>query len=105
MASADPPTSGSLLDLPEMRPALLDRVTLERLFVDLAFEASVLGILVKGGASDRAREAAPTLRTARDVLLSGEAEGVQIRFVSRGVEYWDTLMRTPLGFRLVRVRK
>ena len=105
MSSSDPPTTGSLLDLPEMRPALLDTATVERLFADLAFETSVLGILVKGGASDRAREEAPTLRAAREVLLSGEAEGVQIRFVHRGVEYWDTVMRTPLGFRLVRVRK
>jgi hypothetical protein len=105
MPGFDPPTSGGPLELPEMVPAVLDAVAVERLFSELAFETSVLGILVKGGQSERARAEAPTLRTARDVLLAGEAEGVQIRFVHRGVELWDTVLRTPGGFRLVRVRK
>ncbi len=96
-----------LLDLPEMTATVLDVETVKRLFAEIAFEASVMDILVRGGESLDVGEPAPkhTLRGARDVFLSGAVSGLQIRYEYVGMEWWDTLMRSGDVIRLVRVRK
>jgi hypothetical protein len=98
-------TPGSALDLPELVVLSLDLAALERLFVELAFETSVLGVAVKGGTSDRAKAPSPSLGTAREILLHEEAVGLQIHSLHRGIEWWGTLMRTQAGVRFVRVRR
>lgn len=105
---------GSVLELLEMAPASLDGAAVERLFADLAFETTVLAVALRAldselhrGEGEHGGQAgdAPSLRVARDALLSGRISGVQLRYVHGGVEWWDTLMRTQTGFRVVRVRK
>jgi hypothetical protein len=107
MSDAEPTVARTLLDLPEMTATVLDEESVQRFFSELAFEASVLDILMQGAsARDGVEEPPkPNLRAARDVLLSGAVNGLQIRYVYVGVEWWDTLMRTGSGIRLVRVRK
>lgn len=107
MSDAEPKTARTLLDLPEMTATVLEAEAVQRLFAELAFEASVVDILVRGGHEPEGDDgrSEPTLRAARDVLLSGAATGLQIRYVYSGVEWWDTLMRTASGIRLVRVRR
>jgi hypothetical protein len=104
---SSPPEVRRVLELSEMVPAVLGRSEVESLFTDLAFETTVVGILLRAPDSEPAGTggAAPNLRVARDALLSGQATGVQIRYLHEGVEWWDTLMRTDAGFRVVRVRK
>ena len=101
------PEPRRILDLPEMVPAILEVSEIESLFTDLAFETTVVGILLRALDSepDGKGGVAPNLRVARDALLSGRASGVQVRYVHGGVEWWDTLMRTDAGIRVVRVRK
>lgn len=105
--SSLPAAPRRILDLPEMVPAVLDGSEVEALFTDLAFETTVVGVLLRAPDSEPAGAggAAPNLRVARDALLSGRASGVQLRYLHEGVEWWDTLMRTDAGFRVVRVRK
>jgi hypothetical protein len=103
-------SKGRVLDLPEMVPAALDGIAVESLFTELAFETTVLGILLRAPDSEVGETgggAAPNLRFAREAILSGRASGVQLRYVHDGIEWWDTLMRTPGdgGFRVVRVKK
>jgi hypothetical protein len=105
-----PESKGRVLDLPEMVPAALDGLAVESLFTELAFETTVLGILLRAPdseISERGGASAPNLRVAKDAILSGRASGVQLRYVHDGIEWWDTLMRTPgdKGFRVVRVKK
>jgi len=100
--------SARVLELAEMVPAELDPAAVERLFEDLAFETTVLGVALRfgdaePGASDQPKE--PNLRRARAAILSGEATGAQLRYVHQGVEWWDTVMRTGASFRVVRVKK
>ena len=95
----------SSLEIPELEVVTLDRAGVERVFVELAFETTVLGVLVKGGTSERARAESPSLGTAREVMLAGEATGLQIHYVHLGVEWWATLMRAAGSTRLVRVRR
>jgi hypothetical protein len=45
-----------------------------------------------------------SLEQARQLLLEGRARGIQIRYHYDGADWWDTLMRTPQGIRLVRIR-
>jgi hypothetical protein len=89
-----------------MRATALEAALVERLFTEIAFETSVLAVAVKPPLSTAAAGASPpTLRAARDALLSGVATDVQIHYAYRGVEWWDTLAATALGLRIVRVRK
>jgi hypothetical protein len=99
------PSPASALELPELAVLPLDLAGVERLFVELAFETTVLGVLVQGGTTDRAKAPAPSLGTAREILLQEEARGLQIRYLYQGVEWWGTLMRTQAGVRFVRVRR
>ena len=101
--STSPPRTS--LEIPELEVVTLDRAGVERVFVELAFETTVLGVLVKGGTSARACAESPTLGTAREVMLAGEATGLQIHYVHLGVEWWATLMRAAGSTRLVRVRR
>jgi hypothetical protein len=89
--------------LPPVQVAILDDATLDALFGDLERGAALLGVQVKARPGAYAADEAPSLRRARELLLSGAALGVQIRY-RLGAEVWcDTLMRTPAGVRLVRV--
>lgn len=98
----------SPLTLPEMQPEVLDGAGLREVFMVLAMETTVRGILLRGekrpmdkrGASEET-----TLRVARDALERGDADGAQIHYVHDAVEWWDTVMRTEAGFRRVRIRK
>jgi hypothetical protein len=102
----DPSTPArSSLEIPELEVVTLDRAGVERVFVELAFETTVLGVLVKGGTSERARAEAPSLGAARELMLAGEATGLQIHYVHLGVEWWATLMRATGTIRFVRVRR
>jgi hypothetical protein len=93
-----------VLDLPEMTPVILDLRAVERLFTDLAFETIVLEILLRAPDSQASGgSVAPNLRVAREAILSGGASGIQLRYLHAGVEWWDTLIRTKAGFRVVRV--
>ena len=39
------------------------------------------------------------------LLTQGRVQGVQLRYRYRGVEWWDTVMRTSDGYRLVRMQQ
>jgi hypothetical protein len=98
----------SPLTLAEMQPEVLDGAGLREVFLALAMETTVRGILLRGEKrpmENRGASEATTLRAARDALERGDAEGAQIHYVHDAVEWWDTVMRTEAGFRRVRIRK
>lgn len=90
--------------LPELQDAILGSAELDALFADLSALAERLEIILKGAANERAvvgRD--PTLDEARAMLESGAVRGVQLRYVHEGTTWWDTLLRTPAGVRIVRI--
>jgi hypothetical protein len=91
------------LSLPPLQAAVLDAATLQSLFEDLAAETSVDEILMKGEACGYASGGRPSLSGALEALEQGSAMGVQIRYRYQGSAWWDTLLRTPEGVRLVRI--
>lgn len=98
-------TDDDIPTLAELSGGLLDAPLVDRLFADLSAEAEILAILCKGGARDHGTGVAPDLAAARALLAANAVRGVQIRYRWQNGEWWDTLMRTPEGVRLVRMRQ
>jgi len=103
MNAAETETLGSLDFLP-LQAAILDAATLQCLFEDLATETDVDEILMKGASSAYASSGSPSLFGALEALERGMTLGVQIRYRYQGSAWWDTLLRTPEGVRLVRTQ-
>ena len=89
--------------LPDVNSAILDADTLDALFGDLAADAEIQEISVKGGRTEHASIAAGGLEEARRLLAAGAIVGVQIRYRHSGQDWCDTLLATPAGVRLVRI--
>ena len=88
------------IPLAQLIAADLDAATLAALFADLAL-TEIDEVLVKGAAEAHAGGAG--LAEAQRRLAEG-ARGIQIRYRWQGEAWWDTLVRTPTGIRLVRSR-
>lgn len=87
-----------------LQDAILDEATLDRLFDDVATSAELLEIAFKGGSEAMTPEpTAASLASARRALRDGAVFGVQLRYRFAGTEWWDTLMPTRNGVRLVRI--
>ena len=90
--------------LPALQDALLDGDTLDALFRDLAGLVELQEILLKGASRSHALERPVSLEEARAALAEGAVVGAQIRYRYQGSDWWDTLLRTPQGIRLVRIQ-
>lgn len=92
--------------LPELTQGLLDAGTVDRYFADLEACAELEGILVKASAQAMVGGQPPTtLSEARALVHGGTVRGVQIRYRYDGSDWCDTLMPSPQGVRLVRLRQ
>lgn len=87
-----------------MSEALLDEETLDALFRDIGTLTQIDEIIVKHGPGMVGDAAPPTLDEARAMLDARTVRGVQIRYRHEGAAWYDTLMPTPQGVRLLRVR-
>ncbi len=91
--------------LRDFHEAYLDPATLQQLFVDLAGAAEVLAVLAKGAGKDRAHGGTMSLKQGRELFMNQQVRGLQIRYRYEGSEWWDTLMHTPKGVRVVRIEQ
>ncbi len=91
--------------LREFHEAFIDPETLNQLFRDLEGASEVLAVMAKGGGRDRAHGGALTLEEGRELFLSKQVKGLQIRYRYEGAEWWDTLMHTPGGVRIIRIEQ
>jgi hypothetical protein len=99
------PEAPSSVLLPDLHQAEVDRGTVEELFRDVALDAELLEVRVKGAARGHVGDETVDLAAARALLLSGDVRGVQLRYVHRGETWWDTVMALPGGaYRIVRIR-
>lgn len=89
--------------LPQLQDALLDPETLAQLFRDIQRCAVVHEVLLKGSASLMASEKSVPLDEAELALQEKRVVGVQIRYWYEGTNWWDTLMHTHRGIRLIRI--
>ena len=92
--------------LPPVHIADIDGDKLRELFFDVESLGEDLEIVIKHSAEGHVdRGPRPSLSEAIAQLLLGTALGVQLRYRFQGADWWDTLMRTAQGFRLVRIQQ
>lgn len=92
------------IELPEMHQGELRPEELDDLLRDVELATELLGVTVKGAPRERTGDVAVPLAEARERLLRGEVRGIQLRYRYQGSQWWDTVLRAPSGFRLVRIR-
>lgn len=97
---SSPPDPGAL---PSLQEAILDTEMLARLLSDIEGLTQVDEVLLKGGSTAMASTQRLSLAEAVGVLQRGQAQGVQVRYRYQGGCWWDTLLRSPQGIRLVRI--
>ena len=90
-------------NLPEVLEGLLDDEQLGQYFSDLAANAEVSGVLVKGRSSQRSSPDPVPLAEAQRLLCGAEVFGVQIRYRLQDRFWCDTLLREKSGVRVVRM--
>ncbi len=91
------------IEFPDLHESILDEARLDALFNDIAMEAQVLSVLLKGGAEVLAEGGDVALSEALSMLKEGRVRAVQVRYVHRGQSWTDTLLRTASGYRVVRI--
>ncbi len=91
-------------ELPTINEAILDANTLSQLFEDVSRCTHLIEVIVKRGPRSQTPDATHTLDEARQMLEEGAAMGIQLRYSYDGAQWWDTLIRTQAGIRIVRIR-
>jgi hypothetical protein len=90
--------------LPALGTAELTSEALLEVVSDIELLSEVLLVQCKFGRAQQIDPAAqPGFRDAISQLLSGAVVGLQVRYRHAGHEYWDTIMRTGSGYRIVRI--
>ncbi|MBL8625883.1 MAG: hypothetical protein JNK64_31505 [Myxococcales bacterium] len=104
-ATRAPAAGGAPFDeaLPPICDVLIDDATVDQLFFDIGAAAELVAVMLKAPGAQRADDAAPDLAAAHRALRAGTAAGVQLRYRHAGEEWWDTVVHTPAGFRLIRI--
>jgi len=89
--------------LPELREALLDDDALGALANDILALCQIQEVRVRRLGERRADAAPLALPDALELLRSGGAAAVQVRYTHDRTVWIDTLTRTATGTRLVRI--
>lgn len=97
-------TDDAAIELPELREEIVDDDTLRSLFADLSSLTRVLEVKLKGGPTRYASASAVSLPKAEALLFGGSVHAVQIVYEYRSETWCDTLMRTPKGTRILRMK-
>jgi len=93
-----------MTELPPMSDAVLDDGAVAALFRDVRELAELEEIIIKAGPGYVDGQQAVTLDEAERLLNEKAVRGLQLRYRHQGAQWWDTLMPTPQGVRLVRVK-
>lgn len=98
-------SSSEPLRLPPLQQTVLDVVTTDALFRDLAACTRIHAVIPKYARNAHTGPDSLTLEAARTRLAAGLLLGVQIRYAYDGHTWCDTLLRRPAGLTLVRIRE
>jgi hypothetical protein len=93
------------MELPELEEGLLDEAGLRALCHQIQTAAQLDQVLAKGAPRQHTPEHAWELDQALQALIDGGVRGVQLRYRYDGHAWFDTVLRGPDGFRVVRMRQ
>jgi hypothetical protein len=82
--------------------AILDDATVDQLFFDVAHTAQLIAVMEKPGRG-QAPATSEALWSAHRALRARSVSAVQLRYRFAGEEWWDTVLWTDAGIRLVRI--
>lgn len=102
-ASEAPEGEAPGFEAPPICDVLIDDATVDQLFFDITAAAELIGVTVKARGAQRADDGPTELASAHAALRAGAIGGVQLRYRHGGEEWWDTVVHTPAGFRLIRI--
>lgn len=91
------------MQLPDLHQTILDCAGVDALFHDIDSCTEVIEVIPRYADRRYASEQTLSLNEGRQRLRDGTLQGVQIRYMYEGSQWWDTLMRTPQGVRVVRI--
>lgn len=87
---------------PEILEAEWDHDQVDALFDDLEKGAEIQHVQVRSKPKDGPGDRAVTLRAAQELLRSGDAKAIQIRYSFNEQSWCDTLMVGPSTIRIIR---
>lgn len=96
--------SEMLKELPALQQVRLDDAMLDALLLDLGELTDLLLVIPKASAGYIVPQVVPLDEGVR-LLRDGNLRGLQVRYRYEGDEWWDTLMNTPAGIRLTRIKQ
>lgn len=96
-------TSNNEASLPELHQTILDDTTLSALFSDLETFTEVLSVIAKAGPGYVTPKNI-SLQEGHELITQDKVRGLQIRYQYAGDEWWDTLIKTPDGIRITRIK-
>jgi hypothetical protein len=96
--------SEALTPLPQLQRAAVDDSLLDALVTDLSALTEILCVIPKAEPGRVAVTSIP-LEEGVNLLRAGSLRGLQVRYRYEGDEWWDTLLQTPNGIRLTRIKQ
>jgi len=96
--------SAGIKDLPQLQQVEVDDTLLDALVTDLTALTEILCVMPKAGAGRVVPKTMP-LAEGVQMLRENNLRGLQVRYRYEGDEWWDTLMQTPNGLRLTRIKQ
>ena len=96
--------SETLKEFPQLQQVEVDDALLDALVADLSALTEILCVMPKSGAGRVVPKTMPLAEGAQ-MLRENTLRGLQIRYRYEGDEWWDTLMQTPNGLRLTRIKQ
>lgn len=96
--------SGAQPPLPTLYEAQLDVAQVNDLFTDLEHAAQIHEVRIKHGGTARSKLGGADLPALTSLLWANISQSIQIIYTHKGSTWIDTLMRTPDGAKLVRMR-
>ena len=96
--------SEALKELPQLQQVEVDDALLDALVTDLSALTEILCVMPKAG-SGRVLPKTMPLDEGVQMLRGNNLRGLQVRYRYDGDEWWDTLMQTPNGIRLTRIKQ
>lgn len=91
-------------ELPQVLAGTIDHATLEALFADIVATGGLLAVVQRRGRMADPPRGPCALDEARQALLEGRVNGVQLRYRHQGREWWDTVKAAGPGtWQVVRV--
>ena len=93
-----------LKKLPQLQQVEVDDALLDALVTDLTALTEILAVMPKASAGRIVPQNVPLAEGVQQ-LRDNTLRGLQVRYRYEGDEWWDTLMQTPNGIRLTRIKQ